>query len=94
MLLILIQAIIKLSPAAPLQSSDLKQSMHKTYTDCYFAEGFSGGNWAYAVNSNDVDEILSEAVDDKVIPEGEGRLAVYPLGWESVEVCFIHLISP
>lgn len=78
-------AIIKLSPAAPLQSSDLKQSMHKTYTDCYFAEGFSGGNWAYAVNSNDVDEILSEAVDDKVIPEGEGRLAVYPLGWESVE---------
>jgi hypothetical protein len=68
--------------------------MHKTYTDCYFAEGFSGGNWAYAVNSNDVDELLSEAVDEKVIPEGKGRLAVYPLGWESVEVCFIHHISP
>ena len=94
MLLILIQAIIKLSPAAPLQSLDLKQSMHKTYTDCYSAEGFSGGNWAYAVNSNDVDELLSEAVDERLIPEGEGRLAVYPLGWESVEVFFIDLISP
>jgi hypothetical protein len=68
--------------------------MHKTYTDCYSAKGFSGGNWAYAVNSNDVDELLSEAVDERLIQEVERRLAVYPLGWKSVEVCFIHLISP
>jgi hypothetical protein len=53
-----------------------------------------GGNWAYAVNSNDVDELLSEAVDERLISEGEGRLAVYPLGWQSVEVVFIDLISP
>jgi hypothetical protein len=83
------QAIISLSPTAPLQDADLKNSMHKTYTDCYFAEGFSGGNWAYAVNTNNIDELLSEDAGEKVIPEEDRRLAAYPLGWESTEVCLI-----
>lgn len=25
-------------------------SLHKTFTDCYFAEGFAGGDWATALN--------------------------------------------
>jgi hypothetical protein len=60
--------------------------MHKTYTDCYFAGGFSGGNWAYSLNTNDFDELLREDTDEKAIPAEERRLAVYPLGWESKEV--------
>ncbi|KAJ3758634.1 hypothetical protein EV360DRAFT_43491 [Lentinula raphanica] len=31
----------------------LSQSLHKTFTDCYFAPGFTGGNWGVATNSND-----------------------------------------
>lgn len=80
------QAIIKLSSTAPLQDEDLKTSMHKTYTDCYFAEGFSGGNWAYSMTTNNVIELLDDVVEEKVIPEEQRRLAVYPLGWESKEV--------
>ena len=87
----LVHAIIKFSPGGPLQNADFKQSMHKTYADCYFAKGFSGGNWAYAMNANDVDELLSGAADEKVIPEGERRLAVYPLRWESAEIYFVLL---
>jgi hypothetical protein len=60
--------------------------MHKTYTDCYFAEGFTGGNWAYSMTSNGIDELLGEGGDEKVILEEQRRLAVYPLGWESKEV--------
>jgi hypothetical protein len=60
--------------------------MHKTYTDCYFAGGFSGGNWAYSLNTNDVDELLRENTGEKAIPAEGRRLAVYPLGWESKEV--------
>jgi hypothetical protein len=55
--------------------------MHKTYTDCYLAEGFSGGNWAYSMTTNNDDEPLTEEVDEKIIPEEERRLAGSPLGW-------------
>ena len=64
--------------------------MHKTYTDCYFAEGFSGGNWAYSMTTNNVDELLNEDAAEKVIPEEQRRLAVYPLGWESKKVGLLY----
>jgi hypothetical protein len=38
------------------------------------------------VNTNNVDELLSEDASEKLISEEERRLAVYPLGWESTEV--------
>ncbi|KAE9363533.1 hypothetical protein N431DRAFT_431749 [Stipitochalara longipes BDJ] len=85
-------AIVSLSPFAPLKDADLKHSMHKTYTDCYFAEGFSGGNWAYSMTTNNVDELLSE--EQKVIPKEERRLAVYPLGWESKDHHTAYSRSP
>jgi len=78
-------AIINLVPTAPLSNPDFKHSMHKTYTDCYFAEGFTGGNWEYAVNTNNTDELLKDPTEEQVIKEGERRLACYPLGWESIE---------
>ena len=80
------QAFINLSPTAPLSNADLKHSMHKTYTDCYFAEGFTGGSWEYAVNTNNTDELLQDDVEEQVVEEGQRRLACYPLGWESMEV--------
>jgi hypothetical protein len=63
--------------------------MHKTFTDCYFAPGFIGGGWAYALNSNDAGgEVISAAKDDvpTVLGEHERRLAYYCIGWETVEV--------
>jgi hypothetical protein len=60
--------------------------MHKTYTDCYLTEGFNGGSWEYAVNTNNTDEFLKDPAEEQVIKEGERRLACYPLGWESIEV--------
>ena len=29
-------------------------SLHKTFTDCYFAEGFAGGYWATALNDENM----------------------------------------
>ncbi|KAJ3722031.1 hypothetical protein DFJ43DRAFT_674244 [Lentinula guzmanii] len=31
----------------------MSESLHKTFTDCYYARGFTGGNWGIATNSND-----------------------------------------
>jgi hypothetical protein len=65
--------------------------MHKTFTDCYFAPGFTGGSWSYALNSNDAGGVTvnaSAATDLKTLDEKERRLAIYPLGWESLEVGF------
>ncbi|KAH7877999.1 uncharacterized protein C8R40DRAFT_1168052 [Lentinula edodes] len=31
----------------------ISESLHKTFTDCYYAAGFTGGNWGIAANSND-----------------------------------------
>ncbi|KAF5385722.1 hypothetical protein D9757_005491 [Collybiopsis confluens] len=33
--------------------ASLSESLHKTFTDCYYASGFTGGNWGIASNSND-----------------------------------------
>jgi hypothetical protein len=60
--------------------------MHKTYTDCYHAEGFLGGSWEYAVNTNTTDDLFKDPTEEQVIQEGERRLACYPLGWGSIEV--------
>jgi hypothetical protein len=80
------QAIVNLSSTAPLSNADLKHSMHKTYTDCYFAEGFIGGSWEYSVNTNNTDELLKDPAKEQVIKGGQRRLACYYLGWESIEV--------
>jgi len=55
--------------------------MHKTFTDCYLADGFTGGEWAYAINTNDAEGIDEEFILDKK----ERRLAYYVLGWESLQ---------
>ncbi|KIK52084.1 hypothetical protein GYMLUDRAFT_100862 [Collybiopsis luxurians FD-317 M1] len=31
----------------------ISESLHKTFTDCYLTDGFTGGNWGIASNSND-----------------------------------------
>jgi hypothetical protein len=74
-------AIINLSPNAPRETPDLEQAMRKTFTDCYLAEGFTGGAWAYASNTND-----AEGVHEKsTLNETERRLANYVLGWDNLE---------
>lgn len=84
------QAFINLSSTAPLQNADLKHSMHKTFTDCYYQEGFTGGNWAYSVNTNNTEELLGDGENEQVVPVEQRRLACYYLGWESIDV----FISP
>lgn len=63
--------------------------MHKTYTDCYRMQGFVGGDWSYAVNTNDTNGVLVDEVDNRWVKEEDRSLACYCLGWESIEVCMI-----
>lgn len=60
--------------------------MHKTFTDCYFAEGFTGGWWKYALNSINLEEPLAEAGEENEVKVQERRLGMYCLGWETIEV--------
>ncbi|CAK7212629.1 hypothetical protein SEUCBS140593_001567 [Sporothrix eucalyptigena] len=75
-------ATINLKPDAPVDDPALQRSMHKTYTDCFLTqEGFIGGDWAYATNTNNVnDERLDQT---SPLDSGDRRLGVYFLGWES-----------
>ena len=61
--------------------------MNKTYTDTYKINGFNGGHWQYAIDTNESYGITSRQVPGEPISEGERRLGVYCLGWESIEVC-------
>lgn len=61
--------------------------MHKTYLDAYQFLGFKGGFWAYAMNTNDIRGVPLKLDGEVTVPEGQRRLAIYPLGWESMEVC-------
>lgn len=80
------QAVINLSPEAPKSSADFRHSMHKTYTDCYRMQGFVGGEWSYALNTNDTGGVSVGEAGNQGIEENERRLACYYLGWESIEV--------
>lgn len=61
--------------------------MHKTYLDTYKLLGFTGGDWAYAINTNETSGVPCSPSAEKVVSITERRLAVYLLGWESIEVC-------
>lgn len=84
--------MIGISPATPLPlASWVQNSMRKTFTDCYLSPfpGFKGGSWGFALNGDDVRG--ERLVDEQ---EGlcsrnqrsQGRLAIYYLGWDSLEV--------
>lgn len=60
--------------------------MHKTYTDTYKIRGFTGGHWSYASNTNETHGVPSDVVPEPRVAEGDRRLGVYFLGWESIEV--------
>lgn len=50
MLTIYAQCSIRLSSVS--DNTVLADSLHKTFTDCYFAPGFVGGHWATAINDD------------------------------------------
>ncbi|KAF7553485.1 hypothetical protein G7Z17_g3608 [Cylindrodendrum hubeiense] len=79
-------ACIRLKDDAPLSDPALQTSMNKTFSDTYQMLGFTGGNWAYATNVNESSGAPLNSTPEKVIPEGERRLGVYYLGWESIEL--------
>ncbi len=78
------QAHVRLSDETILSDPALQTSMHKTYADTSKLLGYTGGHWAYALNTNDTAGVPL-GVDGEV-PERERRLGVYILGWESIEV--------
>lgn len=80
------KAFIRLSPTAPLADPALRTSMHKTYTDCYKMQGFVGGQWAYSLNANHPDGVALSDITT-TLAQDDRRLALYFLGWESIEVC-------
>jgi hypothetical protein len=60
--------------------------MHKTFTDCYLAKGFTGGGWGYAFNTTDADGIDISKTMSEQLPEIERKLAYYCIGWNSLAV--------
>lgn len=82
------QAIINLTSEAPRFKPEFEQSMHKTFTDVYFAKGFTGGGWSYAINSNDAEgvDVESEGGQLGQLEETERKLAYYVIGWDSIAV--------
>jgi len=80
-------AIINTIAKAPRFDSKFEHSMDKTFTDCYFAKGFTGGGWAYALNSNDAQgfEVTPDEGKDAFLEEKDRRLAYYVIGWNSIE---------
>ena len=82
------KAIINLKSDAPRLDESLEKSMHKTFTDCYFAPGFTGGGWNYAMDSNDAEgnHIIAGADGIGSIDDSQRRLAYYCIGWETTEV--------
>ncbi|CAM1507488.1 Fc.00g071290.m01.CDS01 [Cosmosporella sp. VM-42] len=79
-------ANITLVDDAPLSDPELQKSMHKTYADTYQIRGFTGGYWAYATNSNHINGQPVSGLVEEEVAEGQRRLAVYQLGWESIEL--------
>lgn len=60
--------------------------MHKTYSDTYQIPGFTGGYWAYALNTNETAGVPCSGPAPETIPKSHRRLGVYYLGWDSIEV--------
>ncbi|KAK3356563.1 hypothetical protein B0T25DRAFT_536995 [Lasiosphaeria hispida] len=79
-------AHVRLSDDTTLSDSALQTSMHKTYADTFKLVGFTGGYWAYALNTNETSGVPTAAESGEWVPEGERRLGVYVLGWESIEL--------
>ena len=82
---------MRMSDNAPIRELPLSNSMHKTFTDCYMMQGFVGGNWGYASNTNSAEgesSVLSVSQGSHFDPR-DRKLAIYLLGWESIEVCYL-----
>ncbi|KAJ7720561.1 hypothetical protein DFH07DRAFT_946994 [Mycena maculata] len=62
---------VPLKPGTDVHAPALAASLHKTYSDCYEAAGFTGGYWGPALASNN-----SES-------ERELQVNWYYLGWET-----------
>jgi hypothetical protein len=60
--------------------------MEKTFTDCYFADGFTGGGWGYAMNTTDAEGSDTSKDFKERLPESEQKLAYYCIGWDSLAV--------
>ncbi|KAL3713497.1 hypothetical protein TMatcc_002200 [Talaromyces marneffei ATCC 18224] len=80
------QAFIRLSPNAPLTDPALRASLHKTYTDCYKIQGFVGGQWTYCLNANQPEGVALSDGNPLLLNQDNRRLALYFLGWESIEL--------
>jgi hypothetical protein len=50
-------------------------------------QGFVGGQWAYSINADHPDGVAVS--DNKLLISEKRRLAVFFLGWESIEVCIL-----
>ncbi|KAM0453084.1 hypothetical protein ACHAPV_009199 [Trichoderma viride] len=79
-------ACIRLKDDAPLEDQALQKSMHKTYVDTYQIQGFTGGYWAYAINTNETAGVSCLPPSEETVLKARRRLGVYYLGWESIEL--------
>lgn len=77
---------MKLVANAPVADAAFRKSMHKTYTDCYRMQGFTGGDWGFSINTNASEGRALFPTKCERVDKQQRRLAVYYLGWESREV--------
>ncbi|TFB00810.1 hypothetical protein CCMA1212_007542, partial [Trichoderma ghanense] len=56
------------------------------YSHTYPIRGFTGGYWAYATNTDETAGLPCSAPTEETVPKSQRRLAVYYLGWDSIEL--------
>ncbi|KAM3516269.1 hypothetical protein MY11210_000028 [Beauveria gryllotalpidicola] len=71
----------------PVLDDAIRESVHKSYTDCFDMLGFVGGDWGFATNTTLVEgETGPYSLHLVRLPEKDRLLSVLILGWESIEL--------
>ncbi|TQV96219.1 hypothetical protein IF1G_04802 [Cordyceps javanica] len=81
--------VLRFKQGTPVLDDAIRESVHKSYTDCFEALGFVGGDWGFATNTTLVEgeratPPLSAAT--VCLPQKDRLLSVLLVGWESIEL--------
>ncbi len=83
--------MLRFKEGAPVLDDAIRESVHKSYTDCFDMLGFVGGDWGFATNTTLVEGDKAPAPTATTrLPQKDRLLSVFLLGWESIEVGFRH----
>ncbi|KAJ4164913.1 hypothetical protein LMH87_006566 [Akanthomyces muscarius] len=79
--------VLRFKNGTPVLRDNVRESVHKSYTDCFDMLGFVGGDWGFAMNTTLVQgEKLRPRSSNARLAQKDRLLSVYLLGWESIEL--------